>query len=154
MTESNVAPNGESALTAKEVTVLEALLDAHDRAGFYMAYNAMFDSGEALRQARVATFSSSVGAVAIGANRLRQGEQAETMDRGRVESGIVTVTKFCRVVIPHGTTSMFVDPHDIANVLGLEGVRLMHDEALAIRCRFLAVSKCSTGSDRTVTSVC
>jgi adenine deaminase len=49
-----------------------------------------------------------------------------------VESGMVTVTEFCRAVIPHGTTSMFVDPHEIANVLGLEGVRLMHDEALAM----------------------
>ncbi|KFB09846.1 adenine deaminase [Nitratireductor basaltis] len=48
-----------------------------------------------------------------------------------VESGMVTVTEFCRAVIPHGTTSMFIDPHEIANVLGLEGVRLMHDEALA-----------------------
>lgn len=49
-----------------------------------------------------------------------------------VESGMVTVTEFCRAVIPHGTTSMFIDPHEIANVLGLEGVRLMHDEAVAM----------------------
>jgi adenine deaminase len=48
-----------------------------------------------------------------------------------VESGMITVTEFCRAVIPHGTTSMFIDPHEIANVLGLEGVRLMHDEAVA-----------------------
>lgn len=48
-----------------------------------------------------------------------------------VESGMVTVTEFCRAVIPHGTTTMFVDPHEIANVLGLPGVRLMHDEAMA-----------------------
>ncbi|UCG26538.1 MAG: adenine deaminase [Chloroflexota bacterium] len=46
-----------------------------------------------------------------------------------VESGLVTVTEFVRGVVPHGTTSMFVDPHEIANVLGLEGVRLMHDES-------------------------
>jgi adenine deaminase len=46
-----------------------------------------------------------------------------------VESGMVTVTEFARAVIPHGTTSMFVDPHEIANVLGLPGVKLMHDEA-------------------------
>jgi adenine deaminase len=46
-----------------------------------------------------------------------------------VESGMVTVTEFCRAVIPHGTTSMFIDPHEIANVLGLPGVKLMHDEA-------------------------
>ena len=35
-----------------------------------------------------------------------------------VESGMVTVTEFARAVIPHGTTSMFIDPHEIANVLG------------------------------------
>ena len=46
-----------------------------------------------------------------------------------VESGMVTVTEFARAVIPHGTTSMFIDPHEIANVLGLPGVKLMHDEA-------------------------
>lgn len=47
-----------------------------------------------------------------------------------VESGMVTVTEFARAVIPHGTTSMFIDPHEIANVLGLKGVKLMHDEAV------------------------
>ena len=49
-----------------------------------------------------------------------------------VESGMVTVTEFVRAVIPHGTTSMFIDPHEIANVLGLPGVRLMHDESLTM----------------------
>jgi adenine deaminase len=46
-----------------------------------------------------------------------------------IESGMLTVTEFVRAVIPHGTTGMFVDPHEIANVFGLEGVRLMVDEA-------------------------
>ena len=46
-----------------------------------------------------------------------------------VESGMVTVTEFVRAVLPHGTTGMFVDPHEIANVFGLRGVRLMVDEA-------------------------
>ena len=49
-----------------------------------------------------------------------------------VESGMVTVTEFARAVIPHGTTSMFIDPHEIANVLGLPGVKLMHDEAVGL----------------------
>jgi adenine deaminase len=49
-----------------------------------------------------------------------------------VESGLVTVTEFARAVIPHGTTAMFIDPHEIANVLGLAGVRLMHDEAMGL----------------------
>jgi len=47
-----------------------------------------------------------------------------------IESGQLTPAEFARAVIPHGTTTMFVDPHEIANVLGLRGVRMMHDEAL------------------------
>ncbi len=46
-----------------------------------------------------------------------------------IESGMVTVTEFVRAVVPWGTTGMFVDPHEIANVFGLKGVRLMVDEA-------------------------
>jgi adenine deaminase len=46
-----------------------------------------------------------------------------------VESGMVTVTEFVRTVAPRGTTGMFVDPHEIANVFGLKGVKLMVDEA-------------------------
>ena len=46
-----------------------------------------------------------------------------------VESGMVTITEFVRAVAPRGTTGMFIDPHEIANVFGLEGVRLMADEA-------------------------
>ncbi len=66
-----------------------------------------------------------------------------------VESGMVTATEFARAVIPHGTTSLFVDPHEIGNVLGLAGVRLMHDEAArppshrtcSCRCRALRAER-------------
>ncbi|MGB1234206.1 MAG: adenine deaminase [Planktomarina sp.] len=47
-----------------------------------------------------------------------------------IESGMLTPAEFAAAVIPHGTTTMFTDPHEIANVLGLSGVRLMHDEAM------------------------
>jgi adenine deaminase len=47
-----------------------------------------------------------------------------------VESGMLTVTEFVRAVAPLGTTGMFIDPHEIANVFGMKGVRLMVDEAL------------------------
>ncbi len=47
-----------------------------------------------------------------------------------IESGMLIPAEFARAVIPHGTTTMFTDPHEIANVMGLDGVRLMHDEAL------------------------
>lgn len=46
-----------------------------------------------------------------------------------VESGMITVTEFVRVAAVRGTTGMFVDPHEIANVFGLKGVKLMVDEA-------------------------
>ncbi|WP_298500004.1 adenine deaminase [uncultured Maritimibacter sp.] len=46
-----------------------------------------------------------------------------------IESGMLTPAEFAAAVIPHGTTTMFTDPHEIANVMGIEGVRLMHDEA-------------------------
>lgn len=46
-----------------------------------------------------------------------------------VESGMLTVTEFVRTVVPRGTTAMFVDPHEIANIFGIKGVRLMVDEA-------------------------
>ena len=46
-----------------------------------------------------------------------------------VESGMVTVTEFVRAVAVRGTTGMFIDPHEIANVFGLKGVKLMTDEA-------------------------
>lgn len=46
-----------------------------------------------------------------------------------VESGMLTVTEFVRAVLPHGTTGMFIDPHEIANVYGLDGVKLIAEEA-------------------------
>jgi adenine deaminase len=46
-----------------------------------------------------------------------------------VESGMVTVTEFVRAVAVRGTTGMFIDPHEIANVFGLKGVKLMLEEA-------------------------
>jgi adenine deaminase len=46
-----------------------------------------------------------------------------------IESGMVTVTEFVRTVLPNGTTGLFIDPHEIANVFGMRGVRLMVDDA-------------------------
>lgn len=48
-----------------------------------------------------------------------------------IESGMLTITEFIRAIIPHGTTGIFIDPHEIANVLGINGVKLMVDEATA-----------------------
>ena len=101
-------------------------------------------SGEIIPQTDVAIYQSRIAYVGADASHA-VGEGTEIIEaNGRylipglcdahmhVESGMVTVTEFARAVIPHGTTSMFIDPHEIANVLGLEGVRLMHDEALTL----------------------
>ncbi len=42
-----------------------------------------------------------------------------------IESAMVTVPQFARAVVARGTTSVICDPHEIANVLGLAGLRFM-----------------------------
>lgn len=54
-----------------------------------------------------------------------------------VESAMVTGTEFARAVLPHGSTTVFIDPHEIANVLGLEGVRFFINEALRLPLKML-----------------
>ncbi len=49
-----------------------------------------------------------------------------------VESSMVTLPEFARAVVPHGTTSVVIDPHEIANVLGRRGVRFMAESARGI----------------------
>jgi adenine deaminase len=49
-----------------------------------------------------------------------------------VESTMLSLSRFAEAVLPLGTTGAFIDPHEIANVLGLAGVRLMVDEAKTI----------------------
>jgi adenine deaminase len=40
-----------------------------------------------------------------------------------VESSMLTAPEFVRAVVPHGTGAVVVDPHEYANVLGLDGIR-------------------------------
>ena len=40
-----------------------------------------------------------------------------------LESAMVTVPEYARAVVPRGTTAIVADPHEIANVLGAEGIR-------------------------------
>ena len=42
-----------------------------------------------------------------------------------LESSMVTPAEFARAVVPAGTTSVIIDPHEIANVMGLDGIRYM-----------------------------
>ena len=42
-----------------------------------------------------------------------------------IESSMLTPVEYARAVLPHGTTGIYYDPHEICNVLGLKGVDLM-----------------------------
>ena len=60
-----------------------------------------------------------------------------------VESSMVTLTQFARAVLPHGTSGVFIDPHEIANVFGLRGVRLMLDESRNLPLKvFVCIPSC------------
>lgn len=46
-----------------------------------------------------------------------------------IESSMSTPTEFARIVLPKGTTTVIADPHEIANVAGLDGLRYMKASA-------------------------
>jgi adenine deaminase len=89
----------------------------------------------AIRAGRIAYIGPSAQHT-IGEKTIRIDAQGKYLVPGlldahmHVESGMLTVTEFVRAVAPRGTTGMFIDPHEIANVFGLEGVRLMAEDAL------------------------
>lgn len=47
-----------------------------------------------------------------------------------VESSMLSVGEYARAVIPHGTVGIYMDPHEICNILGMKGVKLMIDDSL------------------------
>ena len=60
-----------------------------------------------------------------------------------VESAMVTVARFAEAVLPHGTTTVLIDNHEIANVLGLEGIGWMLEESRRLPLKvLLAVPSC------------
>ncbi len=46
-----------------------------------------------------------------------------------IESSMVTIPEFAQAVLPNGTTTVVIDPHEIANILGQEGIRFMAESA-------------------------
>jgi len=55
-----------------------------------------------------------------------------------IESSMVSVSEFARAVVPSGTTTVVADPHEIANVMGTDGIRYMlaASENLPMNMRF------------------
>lgn len=46
-----------------------------------------------------------------------------------IESSMLSVGEYAKAVISHGTSGVFIDPHEICNVLGLDGVNYMMEDA-------------------------
>ena len=65
-----------------------------------------------------------------------------------IESTMLTVAEFARAVVPKGTTTVIIDPHEIANVLGLDGIRYMiessKDHPLSV---FIMLPSCVPSTD-------
>jgi len=49
-----------------------------------------------------------------------------------IESTMVTPSEFAKAVLPHGTTTIIADPHEIANVCGINGINFMLNESKSI----------------------
>lgn len=45
-----------------------------------------------------------------------------------VESSMMSVSEYAKAVVPHGTVGIYMDPHEICNVLGIDGVKYMIDD--------------------------
>jgi len=54
-----------------------------------------------------------------------------------IESSMLTPTEFARVAVIHGTVGSVCDPHEIANVMGIDGVRYMVDDGTSVPFKFL-----------------
>ncbi len=71
-----------------------------------------------------------------------------------IESSLATPRRFAEAVLPHGTTTVLADPHEIANVLGATGVRYMIEAAQGLPLRvFTAIPSCVPATDELETAL-
>ncbi len=109
----------------------------------------------------VDVFSRQVveGSLAVGGGRiLGMGdyEAREIVDAGgsyvvpglvdahvHIESSLVAPPEFARTVMPHGVTTVVVDPHEVANVRGLDGIRYILDTSRELPlCVYVMLPSC------------
>ncbi len=106
-------------------------------------------SGEILAETDVAVKGNRIAFVGSAEHTI--GENTEIIDAEgeylapgfldghvHIDDSMGTVREFAKVVLPRGTTGVFMDPHEIANVLGLGGVKLMVEESKNIPLRVYA----------------
>lgn len=64
-----------------------------------------------------------------------------------VESSMVGISEFARAILPHGTTTVVIDPHEIANVFGVKGVYWMAESAKGVPLNlFVMIPSCVPAS--------
>lgn len=112
------------------------------------------NSGEVLEGCGVAVKGDRVAAIGDVTHTI--GPTTQVVDAGgmyltpgfidahiHVESSMLCLTNFAKVVLPRGTTAAFIDPHEIANVLGVDGVRMMVEESRGLPLKvFITVPSC------------
>lgn len=97
-------------------------------------------TGEILAHTDVAVAGGRIALVGDAKHCI--GPDTEVVDAGRrylapgfmdghmhLESSMVTAGEYARAAVPHGTTAVFADPHEICNVLGLAGVEAVMEDA-------------------------
>jgi adenine deaminase len=65
-----------------------------------------------------------------------------------IESSMVTIPEYARAVVPKGTTAVIIDPHEIVNVMGLDGIMYMLQSSKYVPLNvFLMLSSCVPSTD-------
>jgi len=65
-----------------------------------------------------------------------------------IESSMLTPAEFARIAVIHGTVAVVSDPHEIANVLGLEGIQFMIESSEQVPMKFFfGASSCVPASN-------
>lgn len=84
----------------------------------------IFETGVAVFRGRIAGFGDYRARTTIDAGG-RYLSPGFIDGHVHVESSMLTPAEYARSVVPHGTTAIVADPHEIANVLGIEGINYM-----------------------------
>ena len=64
-----------------------------------------------------------------------------------IESSMLTPSEFARIAVVHGTVATVSDPHEIANVLGIDGVQFMIENGKQVGSVTVGVATMEDGSD-------
>ncbi|MCJ7443211.1 MAG: adenine deaminase [Methanotrichaceae archaeon] len=65
-----------------------------------------------------------------------------------IESSMVTIPQYARAVVPRGTTSVIIDPHEIVNVMGVDGIMYMFESSESVPLNvFMMLPSCVPATD-------